>query len=126
MKHSELMIRLLPDPNADDIGLDESSRRLRHELLCLHVGDVVQAFASESIAGTKGFPQMIGALFVRFTLQPDGLRGIVFCVQRWVDRQWPSGAELIFQNDHLKVSGQNSGAQELVIDQWIARHASSE
>jgi hypothetical protein len=126
-EHSELVIDLLADPDAEDEELAELVRQLRRELLDLDVEVVVLATPGQPPVAAKGIGLAADStLMVRFALGPDVLRSVVSGVQSWADRQRLYSVNLILDGDSLWITGPRRPAQGRAVDLWIARHASSE
>jgi hypothetical protein len=125
--HSELVIKLLAEPDTDDQELAELTSRLRAELLDFDVESVEPATAGQAPAAAKGIDLLaIGALIVRFVFHPDVLRSVVSGVRSWAARQQVSSVKLTLDGDILEITGPRSAAQDRAVDLWIARHASPE
>jgi hypothetical protein len=113
-----------PDHDADE--LLELTQRLRGELLELDVDSVTLESEGNVPSGAKGVELLaFGELVVQFALSAPVLGSVVATTVAWLGRQQARSVRLTLDGDELEVTGISSDEQSRLIEQWVARHATS-
>lgn len=103
--------------------LELATGYLREELLCLDAGSVEVPRDGRPPTGGKSGAELavLGTLLIT---APDSalLCAIVEVVKSWLGRASGRTARLEINGDVLDMKGLSSSQQELLVEQWIARH----
>ena len=104
-------------------ALELATGHLREELLCLDASSVEVPRGDRPPTGAKSGAELavLGTLLIT---TPDSalLCGIVEVVKSWLGRASGRTARLEIDGDVLDMKGLSSSQQELLVEQWIARH----
>ena len=118
-------LRLEAEAGTDEQEIDDSTRRLRSELLELDVTSVDRIHAGPAPAGARALDVMaVGALAVSMLRSPDVLKAVIGGVQGWLAARHSGSVEMKLGDDTIKVSGLSSAEQDRLIDLFVARHTS--
>ncbi len=121
---SELTVTLGVGANCDAEELLELGQQLRDELLDLDIDAAAFEGLETAPEGAKGVEMLLfGTLAIRLVLNPALLRSVVEMTVAWLARQQARSVKLTLDGDTLEVTGVSSDEQDLLVEQWIARHA---
>ncbi len=121
---SELTATLDVGEDYDAEELLELGRGLRDELLDLDIDAAAFAGLGTVPEGAKGVETLLfGTLVVRLVLNPALLRSVVETTVAWLARRQARSVKLTLDGDTLEVTGVSSNEQDLLVEQWITRHA---
>ncbi|MFE3599715.1 hypothetical protein [Streptomyces sp. NPDC059142] len=112
--------------DSDPAELESCALALRERLLELDVEDVVLGRAGESVPeGAKpGEVIALGALAV--TAAPFAVRSVVQLLQTWIENRPVRTVSIALGEDSLEVEAISSADQQRLIEEFIARHTSSQ
>jgi hypothetical protein len=117
----DVVLRIQPASDGDDVELANLTQRLRAQLLDLDVDGVSPVADTSQQEGAKGLETLVGWLAVQ--LGKEGLRKVIGGVVEWATRTSHT-IEIMYQGDSLKVTGVTSAQQERLINDFLARHPS--
>jgi hypothetical protein len=125
---TDIVVAVTED-GADDVRLDDLGRMLREELLQLPEATAVEALdRGQAPPGTRGgIVAEAGALVVSAQPYAAAMVTIVGSVWRWL-RRGDSATRTIrleVDGDVIELSGASSEVQQQLVEEWIARHAST-
>lgn len=118
-----LVVRVRAVDGDEEGDLLDQAALLRRELLDLDVEDVRTLAPAESPEGAKGVADMAGWLAVQMG-SVETVRAVVELLRGWAGRR-SRDIEVTMGGDTLKLNGVTAAEQELIIDAWLARHATS-
>jgi hypothetical protein len=119
-----LGLQLDAGADADEQEIEESTARLRRQLLELDVESVDLVRAGEAPPGTRAADIMIlGGLLVTLSKSPELLKMATGVVQSWVAGRPGRSVELQINGDSLKVTGISSDQQRELIAMFVERHS---
>ncbi len=121
MSNSDLIVQV--QPNRDERGEEvaDLTQRLRTLLLDLDVDTVEPLTINTTLPGAKGPGAVIGWLAVQFS-SAGVLKSVIAAVAEWVTRTGHD-VEITYGKDSLKVTRVSSAQQQVIIDDFLARHA---
>ncbi len=118
----QLLIKIEPDPDADDQERVELTRNLRKQLLSLDAVESAEPPPASVVPGTKSGGVDWQALMVTLASSGGILTPITGAIQSWLTRQDRSTVTLEIGGDKLTVTGASSESQKRLVDDWIKRH----
>jgi hypothetical protein len=108
----------------DGEQLDESTRRLRLELLDLDVERVTSGAGGCAPAGTRGLDvEAVGQLMVGVGAGLDALRRVLVTVRAWRAKQRCVRIQLRIGDDQLELTDASPQSEEQVVEAFLRRHA---
>ena len=119
-----VQVTLIVEAGADARERDESTTKLRREILNLNVHTVERPSAGDAPPGTRAIDlAQIGTLLVTLTSTATAVATLVTAVRSWLEAR-PGGGTVKMQigGDTLEISGTLSEEQKRLVATWIAAH----
>lgn len=119
-----LEINLQVDDDMSSLELEELTAAVQRELMQLDVTGVDRVSAGPAPDGSRGVDlAALGALIVQVGKATPVLGQVVDVIQAWAARSPKRTATLTIGGDTLELGGLSERDQQLVIRDWMTRHA---
>jgi hypothetical protein len=120
----QLAIHLGVDDDVSPLEMEELTAAMRRELLQLDVQSVDRVSGGPAPEDSRGIDLMaIGTLLVNLGKATPVLGQVVAVIQAWAARSPNRTVKLTLAGDTLELGGMSESDQQLVIKDWMARHA---
>jgi len=111
------------DRDEDAAELDEATRHLQRELLELDVDDVQRLREGAPPPGARaGDAAVLGGLAV--TAGTEVIGAVVRAIVQWIGRRADRSVKLTIGDDSIELSNVSAEDQRLLVESFLARHAS--
>jgi hypothetical protein len=118
-----LVLEIGLERDGDPAELEDAASQLRRELLELDVESVGVPAGEPAPLNSRGIDAgVVGTLLV--AAGRGAIGPIVQAVQSWVARRSSRSVKLTIENDSLELTNVSSEDQRLLIESFLARHAS--
>jgi hypothetical protein len=117
-------VTLVLEADGDAREVEETTARLRRELLSLDVDAVERAPAGAAPEGTRAVDlAAIGTLIVTLGKGAAALAPLVAAVRSWLAARGAGTVKMQIGGDSIEITGNLSADQRMLVEAWIAAHA---
>ncbi|MGG2464665.1 hypothetical protein ACO0M4_33730 [Streptomyces sp. RGM 3693] len=107
------------DENVDDQELDELTRQLHEELLCLDLPDVERGQIAGAAGGKSGLLASLGTLVLSGGFSVAVLRSVTRVVRDVIQRSGARKAVLVSGKNRLEIQGASKKTTDAAVEAWI-------